>query len=81
MSRLLRAIWHLGIRLGWRYWKIENRCIENPELVRQWAHSCRCEAVKAIERDSDPFADDAYWKILMNWADQLEIQYEKYMNL
>lgn len=79
MKRLLRSIWHLGIRLGWRYWKIENQCIERPEMVLDWAHACRLEAVDAIGKDGDPFADDAYWKILMNWADELENSYLDYV--
>lgn len=77
MRRLLRAVWHLGFTLGWRYWRIENRCIANPELVRKWAHDCRCAAARAC---NGSVAEDAEWMILMDWADRLEESYAKYMN-
>lgn len=76
MKRLLRAIWHLGPRLGYHYWKIESRCIKNPELVKRWAHACRCEA-KRIFTDSNDGEDPKYF-LLMSWADELEKSYADY---
>lgn len=76
MKRLLRAIWHLGPRLGYRYWKIENRCIKNPELVKRWAHQCRVEAFRIPPPDC---WDDARFQLLMSWADELEKSYAVYM--
>lgn len=69
MKRLLRAMWHLGPRFGYRYWKIENECIKDPSLVLRWASRCRLEAGRC--RPSNTLAAITLWK----WADELEKTY------
>lgn len=71
MKRLLRAIWHLGPRLGWRYWRIENKCIANPELVLKWAHECRAAAIRQ---------EDETWWLMLEWSYRLEEQYAAFIN-
>lgn len=69
MKRLLRAIWHLGPRLGYRYWKIERECRDNPELLWGWINTCRAQA-RLFHYDNDGFTPRGL--ALIKWANQLE---------
>ena len=38
------CVWHLGFRMGWRYWRLIGRARHNPNLVPQWIVRCRWDA-------------------------------------
>lgn len=31
----------LGLKTGWRYWRIQARARKDPSIVLQWARDCR----------------------------------------
>ena len=73
--RLVRCVRALGLRLGWRYWRIENRALVNPWLVMDWANAC--------EREAD--ALDAKREGLLAaqhraWAAELRSSYARFMS-
>jgi hypothetical protein len=63
---LFNSIKSLGIRNGFRYWKIYNACKKDPWLVKRWEQVSRWESAK-IE-SSDPQLS----QILEGWANQLK---------
>lgn len=72
--RLLRAVWILGFRNGFRYWSVENDCISNPSIATYWAERCELEAQK-LQRDGD--YGEAY--VMAAWAKDLRTSHELYM--
>ena len=73
--RLVRGVRALGLRLGWRYWRIENRALVNPWLALDWANAC--------EREAD--ALDAKREGLLAaqhraWAAELRASYARFMS-
>jgi len=59
----------LGWRLGWRYWRIQNKVLKNPDAAKEWAIRCRKEAIVSPKELSDCFLD---------WAVKLEASMEKW---
>jgi hypothetical protein len=69
LERLVGCVVTLGPRLGWRYWRIEQRAYKHPECVLEWASRCRREAITAPE---------PYRTHCLDWATQLEDNFEKW---
>jgi hypothetical protein len=44
LRRLVHCVRVLGVRTGFRYWRIENWAIKDPSLVLAWANACDFEA-------------------------------------
>ena len=44
MTRLVRCCWHLGLRIGYRYWRLQNLAMADPDMVPAWCHAWRAEA-------------------------------------
>ena len=40
LRRLVRCVKALGLRLGWKYWRIQNKANVNPWIALQWAENC-----------------------------------------
>lgn len=57
LSRLVRCVKSLGLRLGWKYWRIESKALVNPWLVLQWADNCEREAEHLNAKDEKLIAD------------------------
>jgi len=34
IGRLIKDVYYLGLRLGWRYWKVENDVIKYPQYYQ-----------------------------------------------
>lgn len=66
LRRLLHAVRALGVGYGYRWWKIETRCHDDPELVPQWILQCDREAT-----DAAVAGDFAASRMLSSWADLL----------
>src|SRR5665213_529226 len=69
LQRLVRCVRALGWRLGWRYWRIQNKVLKNPDAAKEWAIRCRKEAIVSPKELSDCFLD---------WAVKLEASMEKW---
>lgn len=62
VKRLVRCVRVLGLRRGWRYWRIENWAIKDPSRVLAWAYCCERESkASALE-------DPAWSKAVGEWA-------------
>jgi len=70
LRRMVSCVRVLGIRSGWKYWRIGERARKYPALVAQWADNCRHEAdVCDVEELS---------KALRGWADELDRHYARW---
>lgn len=67
LPRLVRCIRDLGLRVGWKYWRIGNRALRDPELVLAWADLCDEEAAGVL----DPRLKVA----LQDWAQKLRVHW------
>lgn len=65
--QLVRCVWYLGPRLGWRYWKIQRIAHAQPDFLGSWAFRCRCEA-----NECEWAGDDDMAEALRGWACQLD---------
>lgn len=74
LHRLLRAVRALGAGYGYRWWKIETRCHDEPELVPRWIEQCDREATDAMV-DGDFTAA----RMLSSWADLLRTTYREWL--
>lgn len=66
LRRLLHAVRVLGVGYGYRWWKIETRCYDDPDLVPRWIEQCDREATDAMVD-----GDFAASMMLSRWADLL----------
>lgn len=66
LEYLFNSIKSLGLRDGFRYWKIYNACKKDPWLVKRWEQVCRWESAKL--ENSDP----KFSQMLEDWANQLK---------
>ena len=73
LHRLVRCVRSLGIRLGWRYWRIQNRALVNPWLVLEWADNCDREAERL-----DAMNEGLIAKAHRQWAAELRTTYERW---
>lgn len=63
LRRMLSCFWHLGFRLGWKYWKIEQSAFDDPKLILDWANRCRRAAIAMKDPERSAF---------ISWAEALE---------
>ena len=73
--RFVRCVRALGLRLGWRYWRLENRALVNPWLVIEWAENCEREAEHLDMKNEGLLA-----KQHRAWAAELRASYERFMS-
>ncbi len=74
LKRLLNCISHLGFRLGYRYWKLQNRALLNPDLLLEWARNCD-EAAVTLEQNGEGVLSRQY----LAWAAELRASYHRFM--
>ena len=72
LHRLVGCVRALGWRLGWKYWRIQNKASVNPWIALQWAESCERKADEL--RDTAPELSAAH----RDWARQLRAAHESY---
>ena len=72
LKRLVRCVRTLGLRTGWRYWRLENRAIVNPWIALEWADNCDAMAEKL--HASKPALAAAF----RDWARELRHAFERY---
>lgn len=75
LRRLVRCVRALGLRLGWRYWRIENRALVNPWLVLDWAEACEREAAELDAKREGLLAAQH-----RAWAAELRASYARFMS-
>lgn len=68
MSNLLNNIRVLGIRNGYRYWRIQKIAKTNPEIALRWAEGCDNEVYRLRQQIH----------ALEEWSDKLRTQYWKF---
>lgn len=73
--RLVRCVRVLGLRLGWRYWRIETRALVNPWLVLDWANACEREA-DALDAKREGLLAKQH----RAWAAELRASYARFMS-
>ena len=73
--RLVRCVRALGLRLGWRYWRIENRALVSPGLVLDWANACDREA-DALDAKREGLLATQH----RAWAAELRASYVRFMS-
>ena len=73
--RFVRCVRALGLRLGWRYWRLENRARVNPWLVIEWAENCEREA-DALDMQNEGLLAKQH----RAWAAELRASYERFMS-
>jgi hypothetical protein len=63
---LLASIYHLGPRLGLRYWRIYRRALKDPALIIRWENKCRWESAQV--ESSDPTASKFFdeWAVVLS---------------
>lgn len=66
LEQLFSSIKSLGLRGGFRYWKIYNACKKDSWLVKRWEQVCRLESAKL--ESSDP----KFSQMLEDWANELK---------
>ena len=66
LKYLLNSVKSLGIRDGFRYWKIYHACKKNPWLVKRWEQVYRWESAK-LENSEPKFS-----QMLEDWTNQLK---------
>jgi hypothetical protein len=64
---LWRCLLSLGVRKGWRYWRLQRFYARHPHLTFKWAFNCRHEASECSRR-----GDAAMAWALRNFADELD---------
>lgn len=74
MWRLLRAVYALGARHGYRWWKIETRCQDDPGLVPVWIDRCDRAATDAMVD-----GDFAAARMFTSWADLLRTTHREWL--
>lgn len=62
---LFSSLVHLGPNLGFRYWRIYETALKNPEFVRNWEQKCRWQSAQL--EASDP----TFSQMLEGWANSL----------
>lgn len=72
LDRLVRCIRALGLVRGWRYWRIQNWCIKDPQLVLEWAAACESEAEAMAA--THPQSAEAF----RDWANKLRESHATY---
>ena len=75
LSRLVRCVRALGLRLGWRYWRIENRALVNPWIVLDWANACDREA-DVLDKKREGLLAEQH----RAWAAELRASYARFMS-
>lgn len=65
LNFFFKSVYHLGVSLGWRYWKIYLKCKNDPSMVVRWEKSCRVEAERLAE--DDPELSSCFYE----WAELL----------
>lgn len=70
--RLYNCIKTLGLENGFRYWKIQNQIIEDPEYSLVWAENCESKADKVKNEDPE------FAKVLRSWSEELRKQYQEW---
>lgn len=75
VQRLVRCVRSLGLRLGWRYWRIQNRALVNPWLVLEWANACDREAAVLDAKREGLLAAQH-----RAWAAELRASYARFMS-
>lgn len=73
LHRLVRCVRSLGVRLGWRYWCIQNRALVNPWLVLEWADNCDREAERLAAMNEGLLANSH-----RQWAMELRTTYDRW---
>lgn len=74
LHRMVRHIRVLGILRGLKYWRIENACRRDPEMVIRWAVRCEHEAARCIMRG------DRHGEMMMaGWAAELRASHRRYV--
>lgn len=73
VQRLVRCVRSLGLRLGWRYWRIQKRALVNPWLVLEWADNCDREAERLDAMDERLLANAH-----RQWASELRTAYDRW---
>lgn len=58
---LLSCIFHLGPRLGWRYWRIGRAFRNDPQLARRCAFQYNTEAARAWAKSDRKYAVLLWW--------------------
>ena len=71
--RLLNCIRHLGLRTGFRYWRLQNKSIRDPHMALRWALRCREEALRLDHLDKGNEA-----AVFRRFANELEDRNRKY---
>ena len=75
IRQLVHCIRTLGLSLGWRYWKVQNRSKQDPSLVMLWATRCDQEAVLMDQDGRQHLA--VYYRA---WACDLRTSYRLWMD-
>ena len=57
MLRLVGCCRALGLRNGFRYWRLQNKAIRDPFMALRWAYQIRHEAKLEAERGNKRTAD------------------------
>jgi hypothetical protein len=73
LERLVRCGRSLGLRLGWRYWRIQNRALVNPWLALEWADNCDREAER-LDAMNEGLLANAH----RQWAAELRTTYDRW---
>lgn len=68
LPRLVRCIRDLGLRVGWKYWRMGNRALRDPGLVLAWADLCDDEARETIDPKLKAALQDWAQKLRMHWC-------------
>lgn len=75
VDRLVRCFRSLGWSLGWRYWRIQNKCALNPWLALSWAQACEKQADE-VEAMGEGLLARQY----RAWAKELRECYGRFMS-
>ena len=75
LYRLVRCVMARGLRLGWRYGRIESRALVNPWIVLDWADACEREAEVLDAKREGLLA-----KQHRAWATELRSSYARFMS-
>lgn len=74
LHRMVRHIRVLGTLRGLKYWRIENACRRDPEMVIRWAVRCEREANRCNLRG------DKHGEAMMTgWAGELRASHRRYV--
>lgn len=73
-TRLTSAVRHLGLRVGFRFWSLENQAIRDPDLALRWADNCEREGKRLMLEH--PIAGLCF----LDWANRLRENRTAYMD-